>query len=141
MPPGVGRSFLGAVTQISIYGHRAKLAPRRQQLSDAIHGAVMTALAYPADKRFHRFIGLDDEDFIHPTDRGFDYTIIEISMFEGRSDDTKRALISELFERLEVEVGIAPHSVEVTICETPRINWGIRGRNAVDLDLRYQVQV
>ena len=129
------------MAQIIVYGHRESIQRRRAALSDAIHTAVMTALDYPAEKRFHRFIALEPEDFLHPENRGSDYTIIEISMFEGRSDDTKRALISELFERLEVEVGIAPHSVEVTICETPRINWGIRGRNAVDLDLRYQVQV
>lgn len=47
-------------------------------------------------------------------------------MFEGRSDDAKRALIAELF-----------HRVEVTITESPKVNWGIRGSNAADLALGY----
>lgn len=101
----------------------------------------MVALEYPADKCFQRYIALDDEDFVHPEDRGRDYTIIEISMFAGRSDDAKRTLISELFRRIETEAGIAPHSVEITITETPQVNWGIRGVNAADLALGYRVEV
>ena len=130
------------MAQIVIWAHRSALAPqRRAALSSAIHGAVMAALEYPADKRFQRFVALDDEDFIHPDDRGDDYTIIEISMFEGRSEAAKRALIAELFDRIEHEAGIPSHSVEITITETPRLNWGIRGQNAADLALGYQVEV
>lgn len=129
------------MAQIIVYGHRESIQRRRAELSDAIHAAVMTALDYPAEKRFHRFIALEPEDFLHPENRGSDYTIIEISMFEGRSDIAKRALITELFARIEAEVGIAAQSVEVTITETPRVNWGIRGVNAADLSLGYQVDV
>jgi 4-oxalocrotonate tautomerase family enzyme len=129
------------MAQVIVYGRRASLDARRQALSDAIHGAVMVALEYPAEKRFHRFIGLAPADFVHPSDRGDDYTIIEISIFEGRSDAAKRALIRELFARIAAEVGIAPHSVEITITETPRVNWGIRGMNAEDLALGYTVDV
>ncbi|WP_114854453.1 tautomerase family protein [Brachybacterium sp. YJGR34] len=127
------------MAQVLVYGHRSSLAPRRAALSAAIHGAVMEALDYPPEKRFHRFIPLEDEDFLHPPDRGEDYTIVEISLFEGRTEATRRRLIQELFARLENEVGIAPHSVEITLTETPRANWGIRGQNAADLSLGYRV--
>jgi 4-oxalocrotonate tautomerase family enzyme len=114
---------------------------RREALSDAIHEAVMRALDYPPEKRFHRFIALDAADFVYPADRGDDYTIVEISMFEGRSDAAKRTLVSELFARIQTRAGVAPHSVEITITETPRVNWGIRGTNAADLALDYRVEV
>jgi len=139
--PRSGFGYRAPMAQIIVYGHRESLGRRRTSLKKAIHGAVMAALEYPADKCFQRFIGLDDEDFIHPEDRGADYTIIEISMFEGRSDDAKRTLIAELFKRVEVEAGIAPHSLEITITETPKVNWGIRGANAADLTLGYKVEV
>lgn len=129
------------MAQVVVYGHREPLTRRRAALSAAIHGAVMAALDYPAEKRFHRFVGLDDEDYVHPADRGEDYTIIEISLFEGRSGEAKRRLIEELFTRIERDAGIAPHSVEITLTETPKINWGIRGRNAEDLALGYRVEV
>lgn len=129
------------MAQVVIWGHRAALAARRAALSDAVHGAVMAALDYPPEKRFHRFVLLEPGDFVHPEDRGIDYTIIEISLFEGRSEAAKRALVRELFERVEREAGIPPHSLEITITETPKVNWGIRGRNAVDLELGYRVDV
>jgi phenylpyruvate tautomerase PptA (4-oxalocrotonate tautomerase family) len=129
------------MAQIVVYGRRSAIAERRTALSDAIHGAVMQALEYPEEKRFHRFVPLDDEDFIHPADRGPEYTIIEISLFEGRSEAAKRELIAELFSRVEREAGIAPHSLEITLTETPRVNWGIRGANGADLGLGYRVEV
>jgi 4-oxalocrotonate tautomerase family enzyme len=129
------------MAQVVVFGNRSSLHSNRDALSRAIHGAIMSALSYPAEKRFQRFIALDAADFIYPDDRGPDYTIIEISMFEGRSESAKRELITQLFARIEQEAGIAPHSVEITITETPKVNWGIRGANAADLALGYQVEV
>ncbi len=129
------------MAQIKVYGLHEYLNACRQDLSNAIHAAAMDALALPESKRFHRFIGLDAADFIHPGDRGRHYTIIEISMFEGRSVEARKALIRGLFTRLEAECGIAPHDVEITIVETPRHNWGIRGFPADELTLDYTVKV
>lgn len=129
------------MAQVVVFGLRSSLEAHRAALSNAIHGAIMEALNYPPEKRFQRFIGLDPSDFIYPEDRGPNYTIIEISMFEGRSSAAKRTLISELFARIEFAAGIPPHSIEITITETPKANWGIRGQNAADLALDYKVEV
>lgn len=134
-------SYCVAMAQIVVYGTRDSIQKNRRTLSDAIHRAVRAALAYPVEKRFHRFLALDPENFIYPEDRGDEYTIIEVSMFEGRSEAAKRRLIRELFARIKAEVGIPPHSVEITITETPKVNWGIRGLNAEDLSLGYDVDV
>jgi len=61
------------VSQVKIFGLRTELDACKGALSDAIHAAVMEALAYPAEKRFHRFIGLDKSDFIYPADRSERY--------------------------------------------------------------------
>ena len=66
----------------------------------------MDALQYPADKRAHRFFPLDRSDFHSPAGRTDRYTIIEFSMFEGRSVDAKKRLIRLLFERVRSECGI-----------------------------------
>src|ERR1700733_5381238 len=91
------------MAQVMVYGRRESLDQRRGVLSEAIHAAIMSALDYPPEKKFQRFIALDEHDFIYPADRGADYTIIEISMFEGRTDAAKRTLISELFTRVEAQ--------------------------------------
>lgn len=129
------------MAQVTVFARRATIERHREALSAAIHGAVMSALAYPPEKRFHRFIGLDPVDFVYPPDRGHDYTIVEVSLFEGRTVEAKRALIAELFGRIHAATGIAPHSVEITLVETPKVNWGIRGVNGADLALGYTVEV
>jgi 4-oxalocrotonate tautomerase family enzyme len=139
--PASADRYCGPVAQVVVYGQRESLRQRRAALSQAIHEAIVNALEYPPEKKFQRFISLDEGEFVYPEDRGANYTIIEISMFEGRTEAAKRALISELFTRAEALAGISPQSLEITITETPKVNWGIRGQNAADLALNYRVEV
>lgn len=129
------------MAQVKIYGRKTQIRPIQQKLSDVLQDCLMECLKLPADKRFHRFIALDDEDFIYPSDRSEGYTILEISMFEGRSSESKKALIYQLFERFEKDLGIKPQDLEITIFETPRQNWGIRGKAGDELTLNYSVEV
>ena len=73
------------MASIKIYGRAALLEAARERISNAIHQSVVEALQFPPEKRFHRFMLLEDADFIFPDDRSEKYTVIEISMFEGRS--------------------------------------------------------
>lgn len=129
------------LAQIKIYGLRANIEKHRASLSESIHTSVMDALSYPAEKRFHRFIALEPEDFVFPSDRTPQYTIIEISMFEGRSIETKKALVRALYKNIGSDCGIEANDVEITIIETPKENWGIRGVPGDELSLNYKVNV
>jgi hypothetical protein len=92
------------LAQVKVYGLRQHLDSVKRQLSDVIHACLVEALKLPVDKRFHRFLALDASDFIYPADRSERYIIIEISMFEGRSDEAKKHLIYLLFEQLNTEL-------------------------------------
>jgi phenylpyruvate tautomerase PptA (4-oxalocrotonate tautomerase family) len=127
------------MAQCKIYGLREALAPNRDRVSDAIHACAVEALGLPVEKRFHRFFLMEPEDFRFPPDRSNRYLILEISMFEGRSEAMKKRLIRLLFERLERDAGIPPQDLEITIFETPRSNWGIRGLPGDELLLNYKV--
>ncbi|MEM6502265.1 MAG: tautomerase family protein [Cyanobacteria bacterium P01_C01_bin.89] len=129
------------MAQIKIFGLKSSLDSHKLALSGAIHSAVVEAFSYPTDKKFHRFLALDKSDFIYPESRSENYTIIEISIFEGRSAETKKQLIKLIFENIEREVGINPQDVEITIFETPKCNWGIRGKPGDELLLDYKVNV
>jgi phenylpyruvate tautomerase PptA (4-oxalocrotonate tautomerase family) len=129
------------MAQVKVYGLAPHVHEMRDRLSDAIHACVVEALDYPPDKRFHRFFPLASEDFRYPEDRTERYTILEISMFEGRSVEAKKRLIRLLFGRLQADCAIAPQDVEITITETPKHNWGIRGLPGDDLSLGYKVEV
>lgn len=129
------------MAQIKIYGRKEYLNPIKARLSDVIHNCAMETLQLPAEKRFHRFFPMEAADFLYPADRSERYTIIEISMFEGRSDKAKKYLIHLLFERLQGELDIPPQDVEITIFETPRQNWGIRGQTGDEIGLNYKVEI
>jgi 5-carboxymethyl-2-hydroxymuconate isomerase len=127
--------------QIKIYGLRSHLDPIKRQLSDVIHSCIVDALQYPLDKRAHRFFPLDESDFYMPDGRTERYTVVEISMFEGRSVETKKNLYRLLFERCRERLAIEPQDLEITIFETPKHNWGIRGQPGDELRLNYKVEV
>ncbi|MCG4262162.1 tautomerase family protein [Acetobacter senegalensis] len=129
------------MAQVKVFGLRSTLDPVRAVLSDAIHRAVMEALAYPPEKRFHRFFGFNDGDFFYPSDRSDRYVIIEISMFEGRSPAAKKALIRALYQHIPDTTGITPQDIEITLFETPRGAWGIRGLSGDEIGLNYTVEV
>ena len=129
------------MAQVKIYGLRESLDPIKAQLSDVIHSCVVDALQFPQDKRAHRFFPLNPDDFYYPSGRTTKYTIIEISMFEGRSVETKKYLIRLLFERAHQQLNILPQDLEITITETPKHNWGFRGMPGDEIDLNYKVEV
>ena len=128
------------MAQVKIFARRAHLERVRAALSDSIHRVLQETLGLPADKRFHRFLALDDHDLIHPPDRGEGYTIIELVMFTGRTDATKRACLRRLMAEVPAATGIPVDDLEIVILESPRANWGIRGRVGDELQLTYNVE-
>ncbi len=130
------------MAQVKIYGNKKVLTPSLKiEISTAIHSAVMDALAYPPEKKFHRFIELEEGCFIYPSDRTENYIIIEISMFEGRSVEAKKSLIHSIYKNIETAAQISSQDIEITINETPKCNWGIRGKPGDELALNYKVEV
>ncbi|CAG5010373.1 putative protein.1 [Dyadobacter sp. CECT 9275] len=129
------------MSQIKIYGLKTHLKPKREHLSEVLHACVVEAFVYPRNKRAHRFFYLDKNDFFYPEGRSSQYTIIEISLFEGRSIESKKHLYRLVFERFEKELGISPNDIEITLTETPLHHWGIRGKPADELVLDYKVDI
>ena len=129
------------MSQVKIYGLKQHLGPAIPKISDVIHSCVVEALQYPRDKRAHRFFQLDESEFFYPAGRSPRYTILEFSMFEGRSVEAKKGLIRLLFERFQSELGISSMDLEITIFETPACNWGFRGLPGDEHTLNYKVNV
>jgi phenylpyruvate tautomerase PptA (4-oxalocrotonate tautomerase family) len=127
------------VAQIKVYGRRSVWVDRRAELSEAIHEALVSAWELPPDKRFQRFLWLDDEDLVAP--RSPAYLVVEVVCFAGRSASARRALIRAFFEDVAPRLGLAADDLEVVILESPRENWGIRGLAGDELTLGYRVDV
>ena len=129
------------MAQIKVYGVEEKLIPIRDKLSTIIHECVMEALGLPEDKRAHRFIPIAKDNFYMPAGRSDAYTILEISMIQGRTTETKKKLIRLLFDRIKTEVGIDYIDLECCIYESPPGNWGFRGMHGDEIVLNYEVNV
>jgi phenylpyruvate tautomerase PptA (4-oxalocrotonate tautomerase family) len=124
---------------IIIYGIREQLNPIKSQLSNALQQCMQEVLGLPEDKRAHRFIPMDKEDFYYPGGRSDAYTVIEINMMQGRTEATKKALIKTIFARFEADLGIMPVDVEITIQEQPPHCWGFRGMTGDEAKLNYSI--
>jgi phenylpyruvate tautomerase PptA (4-oxalocrotonate tautomerase family) len=127
------------MAQVKLYGRRDVWGPRRTEVSDAVHAALVGAWGLPADKRFHRFVMLDPDDLVAP--RSDAYLVIEIVCFTGRTRRARRALIAAMFADVAPALGLAADDLEVVIIESPAENWGIRGVSGDELALSYRVDV
>ena len=68
-------------------------------------------------------------------------TLVEITMFPGRSLAAKKALYAAIVCRFET-LGIAPSDVMIVLHEPPLDNWGLRGgRPASELDLGFNLNI
>lgn len=110
-------------------------------MSYVLHACMIKVLGIPEDKRAHRFVPLDKTDFYYPGGRSDNYTVIEINMMQGRSVDTKKALIKAIFAEFESRLSISPVDVEITINEQPTHCWGFRGITGDEAKLNYKVDV
>ena len=124
-----------------IYGIGARLNPIKAELSDVINGCLVEALAFPENKRAHRFFPMAAADFYFPEGRTDAYTVIEVHMIEGRSQQARKKLIHLLFTRIQERLSIDPVDVEITIFESPACNFGFRGMTGDEATLDYKIDV
>ncbi|MBD2493005.1 tautomerase family protein [Nostoc sp. FACHB-280] len=129
------------MVQVKVYGLADKLNPIKSDLSHIIHTSLIEIFKVPPEKKFQRYFPLEKDNFYYPSDRSDNYLVIEIIMFEGRSVETKKELIRQLIQNIHKTFDISVNDIEITLFETPKSNWGIRGTTGDELNLNYKVEV
>ena len=84
---------------------------------------------------------MDKENMLYPQGRTDAYTIIEITMIEGRTVEARKKLIRLLFDRIRAKVGIDYQDLEICIQESAAYNWGFRGMHGDEVKLNYPINV
>ncbi len=113
----------------------------KKKMVKQIHSALREALKIPARDINFRFHEFSNGNFVFPPTRSEMYTLIEISLFKGRSPEAKRLLYKKIVENL-AELGIEPHDVFIVLHESEMENWGIRGGiPASEINLGFEVKV
>lgn len=112
-----------------------------QGLIEAVYQAQQEALKLPVHDRQIRFIEHRPEHFAVPPGKTDRYTVVEITLFPGRSLEAKRALYQGIVSRFET-LGIPRAEVFIVLNEQPLDNWGMRGGiPASGLDLGFTLNV
>jgi phenylpyruvate tautomerase PptA (4-oxalocrotonate tautomerase family) len=109
------------------------------KLKDLVMDSVVESLQIPADDRNIRLIEYQPEFFqMKPP-----YEIlIEITLFTGRTKDTKRKLYQSIADRLESIALIDKRKVFIILNEQIAENWAIRGGIPADeIDLGFKVKI
>ncbi len=109
-------------------------------MMQAVYEAQREALKVPEDDRQIRYVEHIREHFPIPPGKTENYTIVEISIFPGRSLEAKRNLYKGIFQRFE-KLGIQASDLIVILNEPPMENYGIRGLPASEVDIGFKLDV
>ena len=108
---------------------------------EAVYQAQREALKVPEGDRQIRYIEHKPEHFAVPPGKTENYTLIQISLFPGRTLSAKRNLYKSIVRRFR-EVDIDPSDIFIVLFEPPLDNWGIRGGlPASEVDLGFDLNV
>jgi hypothetical protein len=108
---------------------------------DAVQSALREALKIPEADRTLRLIEHPASHFAVPPGRSGKFTLVEVTMFSGRSMGAKRNLYQAMVRNLAA-LGVPPLDIKITLIETPPENWGLRGgMPASEIDLGFKIDV
>jgi len=127
------------LTRIEV--RRPRPADEVRALIDAVAEALHESLQLPEGDRQLRYVEHRPEHFAVPPGKSENYTLVEVTMFPGRSQDAKRRLYQSIVHRLGA-LGVAPADILIVLHEPPLENWGVRGGvpgNEVDLGFKLKV--
>lgn len=126
---------------VKIETRKSWSASQKQEIMEAVHSAMREALKIPENDRDIRFHEYPPEDFQVAPDKTRNYTLVEITMFAGRSLQAKKELYQKIVTNLG-KLGILAGDVFIVLQEVPLDNWGIRGGiPASEVDLGFNVGV
>jgi len=125
---------------VHVHVVRGRPASERRSILDGVHAALVEAFRVPDDSVNQLLHEHDPENV--DSSKGAAFTLVEMTVFPGRSAEAKRRLYSALVRNLALAPGIPADKVTVVLHEPPFTDWGIRGgKAAADLDLGFKVDV
>jgi len=101
----------------------------RQAIFDSLYGAMRDALKVPEDDQFMTITEHDAANFrygnAYGVTRSADVVYIQITVFNTRTVEQKKALFRRIAELLGESPGIRPEDVFVTVLDAAKENWSV----------------
>jgi phenylpyruvate tautomerase PptA (4-oxalocrotonate tautomerase family) len=113
----------------------------RRAIIEAVNRALIGALKLPEDTHPVRLCEYDADAFLIPRQSSSAFTLIEATVYPGRTIETKRRLYTRLINELG-KTGIAAEDIRIVLYEVSRENWGLKGGiPASEIDLGFEVEI
>ncbi len=116
------------------------IGDRRAEVLEAVQRALVIGIKIPEQDRDVRLTQYDAADVITASDASPRRTVIEITLFTGRTIEAKRRLYAALVEQL-APLGLVAADIKVILIEVPRENWGLKGLPGSEQDIGFKVDV
>ena len=126
---------------VKVQIHKGKSSEYRRAIMDGIHAALVEAIKIPESDRMQTLWEIDPEHF-ERSGRSENVTLIEITMFKGRSIEAKKNLYKAITRNLERSPGIGGKDILIILYESPMEDWSLRdGLAASDTGVGFKVDV
>jgi phenylpyruvate tautomerase PptA (4-oxalocrotonate tautomerase family) len=115
----------------------------RRQLVDVVAIALSGSLQTPPADPSVRLLEYPPSQFLIPyPDRHSDrFTLVEVTMFSGRSMETKRRLYQAIVDGLTAS-DVPPEDILIVLHESPMHNWAVNGGvPASEVDVGFEVEI
>jgi phenylpyruvate tautomerase PptA (4-oxalocrotonate tautomerase family) len=114
----------------------------KRAMVDAVRHALSEALRAPEGDPSVRLVEYPRQQFSlpYPDSHSDRYTLVEVTMFKGRSLETKRRLYDAILSGLQA-CEVPANDVLVVVHEPPRENWALGGIPASEVDLGFDVDI
>ncbi len=105
-----------------------KTSEYKKQLLEGVHRALVTSLGIEDWDRFQRLYELSPDNFEKSESKTDNFTMIEITMFPGRTKEQKASMFKAIVDELNIRLGIEATDVFIVINEPDNENWGLAGK-------------
>lgn len=113
---------------VHVHVAAGRSAAERKALLDGVHAAFVEAFRIPEHDRNQLLHEHAPDHF--ESHHGPGFTLVEATVFPGRSADAKRRLHAAIARNVAAATGVDPAHVLVVLHEPPLESWGIRGGKA-----------
>ncbi len=125
---------------VHVHTRAGRPAAERKAILDGVHAALVEAFRIPEHDRTQVLHQHAPEDL--DSAKGPQFTLVEATVFPGRSLEAKRNLYAAIVRNLGADPRIPPEAVMIVLHEPPMECWGIRGgKAATDVPLGFEVKV
>lgn len=127
---------------VKITIRKGKSTEYKKALLGGVHEALVQSFKIPEHDRFQMLYELDKDCFEAPSSKTDNVTVIEMTVFKGRSNEAKKQLYKSIVDNLAKNPGIKGDDIMIVLHEPPLENWGIRGgKLASEVKLGFKIDV